>query len=116
MAKAKAATFYAIERAALHRLEVASVLDMLRYDGATIQCNAPLGFYLLRTEGSGPELGRWRSFGVLIDARLVDRSEAVVKERCRALTAAALELDDDNGDWDFEQAAMAATPGLRGRL
>lgn len=43
---------------------MADVLDMLRYDGATVVSNAPEGTYLFRVEGHEPEVRRWQSFGV----------------------------------------------------
>jgi hypothetical protein len=56
--------FYAIPKHVIHELGIAPVLDMLRYDGATIECNAPEGWYLFRIEGHGPHRERWTSFGV----------------------------------------------------
>lgn len=41
---------------------------MLRYDGATVESNAPPGYYLFRSEAGGaPHVARWRSFGILVD-------------------------------------------------
>lgn len=55
--------YYTIERGQLNELGVSVVLDMLRYDGASVEHNAPSGYYLLSNE-HGPELGRWQSFGI----------------------------------------------------
>jgi hypothetical protein len=74
MPRAKAATYYVIPRATLDDLGVHSTLDMLRYDGATVECNPPDGYYLLRCEGRGPCVERWSSFGVSIAPWQVDRT------------------------------------------
>lgn len=67
MARKTRETYYLIERRQLNALPADAVLDMLRYDGATVECGSPTGFYLLRTEGLvGPHLARWRSFGVTV--------------------------------------------------
>lgn len=55
--------YYLIPRTAIEHLPVNAVLDMLRFDAATIECNAPPGFYLL-SNTHGPERARWASFGV----------------------------------------------------
>lgn len=56
--------FYLIAREQLAgRSLVAGVLDMLRYDGATVECNAPAGYYLLAAPNP-PAVARWASFGV----------------------------------------------------
>lgn len=44
---------------------VEGVLDMLRYDYARIEPNAPEGFYLLSADHP-PGVERWASFGVRI--------------------------------------------------
>lgn len=64
MTKRNSEFFYAIPRDLLDRMGVAPTLDMLRYDGSTVECNAPVGFYLFRMEGHGPHLERWASFGI----------------------------------------------------
>lgn len=66
--------FYIIERAKLDELGVAVVLDMLRYDGAAVECNAPDGYYLFRIEGHGPHLARWQSFGITIPSGHISSS------------------------------------------
>lgn len=55
--------WYTIPRADLESLAVEDVLDMLRYDGATVHSNPPDGFYLFSSE-LGPVIDRWRSFGI----------------------------------------------------
>lgn len=57
---------YAIPRQQVEALGVEELLDMLRYDGATVESNPPSGHYLFRIDGGykQPEVRRWRSFGV----------------------------------------------------
>lgn len=42
---------------------VEGLLDMLRYDHAVVEGNAPGGYHLFSIEGHEPEVARWRSFG-----------------------------------------------------
>lgn len=44
------------------------VFDMLRYDGANVECNAPAGFWLLSKEYAygRPSEERWQRFGARI--------------------------------------------------
>lgn len=74
--KRKKKVYYLIRRNKLEEwMGVAAVMDMLRYDGARVEPNAPTGFYLLSNE-HGPEVQRWKSFGIEIDAVLKDQFEA----------------------------------------
>ena len=42
------------------------LIDMLRYDGATVESNAPEGKYLLACPHT-PTTERWVSFGLMVD-------------------------------------------------
>ncbi len=55
--------WYLIPRRYLEDLATPAVLDMLRYDGARVEGNAPAGFYMLSNK-TGPAVARWASFGV----------------------------------------------------
>ena len=56
---------FAIPREQVEGMGVEELLDMLRYDGAVPQSNAPEGHYLFRAEGKYmPEHRRWASMGV----------------------------------------------------
>jgi hypothetical protein len=61
--------FYLIEREHLRSqtfgVGMEGVLDMLRYDGARVENNAPEGYWLLSSE-THPEVARWRSSGIKI--------------------------------------------------
>ncbi len=50
------------------------VLDMLRYDGAKVECNAPAGFWLLSKEVAygRPCEERWQRFGARIYIIAID--------------------------------------------
>ncbi len=61
MARTPKLTYYLIKRADVERLDVAGVLDMLRYDDAHVEPNAPEGFYLF-SNVKGPCWERWESF------------------------------------------------------
>ena len=65
--------WYVIKRHELDRMYVPleSMMDMLRYDAARVESNAPAGLYLLSksAEGyaagqGGPCVERWTSFGI----------------------------------------------------
>ena len=43
------------------------LMDMLRYDGATVECNAPTGFWMLSKPNTPPTRERWASFGIKIE-------------------------------------------------
>lgn len=66
MARKPKFILYAIPRSVIEGMYVEDLLDMLRYDGATVQSNPPDGHYLFRIEGGykHPAVDRWRSFGV----------------------------------------------------
>lgn len=74
MARAKTRTiYYAIKRDKLQDEPVFAVLDMLRYDGAVVECNPPDGYWMFsitRTDGAWPSVhhDRWASFGIVVDA------------------------------------------------
>lgn len=78
MSKPKSKTvYYAIRREKLADEPVAAVLDMLRYDGAIVECNPPSGYWMFsitRTDGAWPTVhyDRWQSFGITVDAEGVD--------------------------------------------
>lgn len=59
--------YYLISRSAINETPVEAVLDMLRYDGAVVECNAPPGYYLLSSDNRGaPHRARWHSFGLIV--------------------------------------------------
>lgn len=64
MARKPEVYHYTIPRADVESMPVFDMLDMLRYEGATVESNAPDGYYLFRVEGKEPEVRRWRSFGI----------------------------------------------------
>lgn len=74
MAKQKR-SYYLIEKAQLEDVArgcgISGVMDMLRFDGAKVECNAPNGFWLLSCEGD-PGVARWRSFGIKVVAVSTD--------------------------------------------
>lgn len=59
--------FWLIERDPLNHAVcgISGILDMLRYDHATVEPNPPRGFYLLASPGP-PTVARWASFGVKV--------------------------------------------------
>jgi len=63
MAKSERRWFYLIERRRFDNLTAHDALDMVRYDAARVECNAPTGYYLLSTGADhGPNLDRLRSY------------------------------------------------------
>lgn len=57
--------WYVIKRDAFANIQAESVLDMLRYDGARVECNAPPGYWLLTKhakDAAPPNEARWKSF------------------------------------------------------
>jgi hypothetical protein len=78
MAKVKE-SYYLISREDVDRMDVSHLLDMLRYDGAKVECNPPDGYYLFKTQNfSGPCVERWKSFGIRVAAVGKDRREALI--------------------------------------
>lgn len=56
---------FAIPVDQLRELDIDSLLDMLRYDGAEVVSNPPDGHYLFRKDsGAMPTAARWASFGI----------------------------------------------------
>ena len=92
MAKPIKRYFYLIERKTLNEADVSGVLDMLRYDHATVEPNPPAGYYMLAASGP-PEIRRWESFGIKI---------AFVPAR-------ASEWDDDARVWASQQIELLPT-------
>lgn len=82
MARKPKFTLYAIPATTIEAMRVEEVLDMLRYDGATVQSNPPDGHYLFRIDDPfrQPNVARWASFGVK-DVFVVDPDMPRVIER-----------------------------------
>ena len=76
--------FYLIEKEHLRSqtfgVGVEGVLDMLRYDGARIESNAPDGYWLLSCLGNYPVVARWKSFGIRIRVMDLCRNALDVRE------------------------------------
>lgn len=70
MTKQKSRWWYVTKSEHLEGHSVGAVMDMLRYDGARVECNAPVGFWLLSKEADGgyppPNEERWRSFMIRV--------------------------------------------------
>ena len=93
--------FYLIEKEHLRSATfggagVEGVLDMLRYDGALVESNAPAGYWLLSAE-SHPEVARWRSFGIKIILAPLCRDAFDVQEFLRKNRPAQATLDPRDG-------------------
>lgn len=76
--------FYLIERehlrSALFGVAVfEGLMDMLRYDGATVENNAPDGYWLLSSENP-PGVARWKSFGITIRVMDLCRNAFDIRE------------------------------------
>ena len=67
-AKPESRWWYVAKREAIDNEPAAAAMDMLRYDGARVECNAPTGFYLLSKSANfgEPCAPRWASFGIKI--------------------------------------------------
>lgn len=68
MAKPKAMVYYLISRRAVNDMPAGAVLDILRYDYARVESNAPDGYYLFSVDAdrNGPTIERWKSYGLRV--------------------------------------------------
>jgi hypothetical protein len=70
MSKIERRYWYMVRKELLDSLEVFHVMDLLRYDWARVEPNAPEGFYLLSKLQTGgyaePAAAHWQSFGIQI--------------------------------------------------
>jgi len=66
--------WFLIRRDHLDQRPVGSVLDMLRFDHATVESYPPEGFYLFAVDHR-PTLARWESFGIKVHAFTLEESE-----------------------------------------
>lgn len=84
MARKPKRVWWLIRRADLAGQPTEAVMDMLRYDGARVECNAPSGYYLLSSDyTSAPNVARWASFGIAIASLC---SEYAAHDVARVLT------------------------------
>jgi len=95
----------------LNELPVPEVLDMLRYDVARVESNAPPGFYLLSSAAfAAPHADRWASFGIDIAATFKHESEAYEQARKVAQHDAAYDADQEKARTDSRQSPVPPTP------
>ena len=81
--------YFAIPAAEVRQMGVAGALDMLRFDSAEVESNAPVGHYLFSSDRE-PTRARWVSFGV----RTIYGSYAYVADCIRDIEAAKKNAPD----------------------
>lgn len=93
MAKAQRLQYWLVDAQDVEDAGVVRVLDMIRYDVATVVNNPPHGFYLFVSDvKTSPTLDRWRSHGLRVVWQMRQcRSEGLAVEQARAFASAALD-------------------------